>query len=151
MSVHWINIAEALRAALQAQLTVPVERRYTAYYDPEAIKDGKLIVVGGASDLDGKRGTDFLEIGVDVGYQRSLPVPTETYPDPRNNVPFLDACCAMVQSVKDLFGEDGPLREMDFAGGTYLRWRNDPLYRPDTMLDYSIFTSVIRFEFRIEN
>lgn len=151
MSVHWINVAEALRAALATQLSTTVERRYTAYYDPEAIKDGKFIVVGAASDLDGKRKIDFLEIGVDVGYQRALPDATVDYPDPRNNVPFLDECSLKVQSIKNLFSEDGPLREADFAGATFLRWRNDPLYRPDMLLDHSIFTSVIRFEFRIED
>jgi hypothetical protein len=151
MSVHWINVAEALRAALATQLGTTVERRYTAYYDPEEVVDGKIIVIGGASDLDGKRKIDLLEIGVDVGYQRALPNGTTAYPDPRNNLPFLDGCSQLVQSIKNLFSEDGPLREAEFAGATYLRWRNDPLYRPDMLLDHSIFTSVIRFEFRIED
>lgn len=151
MSVHWINVAEALRAALATQLSTNVERRYTAYYDPELIKDGKVIVVGAASDLDGKRKVDFLEVGVDVGYQQALPKPSDTDPDPRNNLTFLDECSQKVQSIKDLFGEDGPLREADFAGATFLRWRNDPLYRPEMLLDHLIFTSVIRFEFRIED
>lgn len=157
MAAHWIEIAEALRAALQSQLGGSIERRYTAYYKPEDVESGKYLIVGGASELTPRRGVDSLEIGVDVGYQRALPDPDQQYPDPLNNVPFLDACSEKVQAVKDLFaaGDElsgsGPLRDYNFAGATYLRWRNDPLYRPDILIDHRIYTSVIRFEFRIED
>lgn len=157
MSVHWIEVAEALRAALATQLGVTVERRYTAYYDPEDVRDGKYLVVGGAADLSAKRGVDHLEIGVDVGYQRALLDPSGPFPDPLNNLPFLDECSLKVQQIKNLFaaGDElngpGALRDYDFAGATYLRWRNDPLYRPDQLLDHRIYTSVIRFEFRVED
>lgn len=157
MAAHWIQVAEALRSAIATALGVTVERRYTAYFDKQDVVAGKYLVVGAASELEGKRGIDQLTIGVDIGYQRSLPEPTGDWPDPKNNIPWLDAESNKVQAIKDLFAAgdelsgEGPLRSMNFAGATYLRWSNSPLYRPDLLLNNSIYTSVIRCEFRIED
>lgn len=154
---HWIQVAEALRSAIATALGVTVERRYTAYYDKQDVVAGKYLVVGAVSELEGKRGIDQLTIGVDVGYQRGLPDPTDEWPDPKNNIPWLDAESDKVQAIKDLFAAgdelsgEGPLRAMNFAGALYLRWTNSPLYRPDLLLNNSIYTSVIRCEFRIED
>lgn len=157
MAVHWIEVAEALRAAIAEQLEVTVERRYSAIFEKADVEDGKYLVIGMAEDLIGKRGIDHLEIAVDVGYERALPDPTENYPDPKSNIPWLDAEVAKVEAIKDLFAagdeerEAGPLRDADFAGATYLRWTHSPLVRPDWLKDQSIFLGVVRFEFRIEN
>jgi hypothetical protein len=67
VAAHWIEIAEALRAAVATQLSVTVERRYTAYFDKEDVKDGKYLVVGNAVELVGKRGIDLNEITIDLG------------------------------------------------------------------------------------
>lgn len=156
-SVHWINVSESLRAAIATHLSVQVERRYTAYFDKQDVVAGKYLVVGSAAELAGKRGVDHLDLSIDVGYQRALPEPSPDFPDPLNNVPWLDAEAAKVQAIKDLFaaedelGTEGPLRAMSFAGATYVRWTNNPLYRPDLLIGNQIFTSVIRFEFRIED
>jgi hypothetical protein len=157
VAAHWIQVAEALRSAIATALGVAVERRYSAYYDKQAVVDGKYLVVGASSELEGKRGIDQLLIAIDVGYQRALPDPTESQPDPLGNITWLDAESEKVQAIKDLFaaGDElspgGSLRNMDFAGATYLRWTNSPLYRPDLLLNNSIYTSVIRCEFRVED
>jgi hypothetical protein len=91
------------------------------------------------------------------GYQRGLPDPTESQPDPFNNITWLDAESEKVQAMKNLFaagdelGGKGQLREMDFAGASFIRWTNNPLYRQDLLLNNSIYTSVLRCEFRIED
>lgn len=157
MAAHWIEIAEALRAAVASQLGVTVERRYTAYFDKEDVKDGRYLVVGNAVELAGKRGIDHNDITIDIGYQRGLPDPTEDQPDPFNNIAWLDAESEKVQALKNLFaagdelGGKGSLREMDFAGASFVRWTNNPLYRQDLLLNNSIYTSVLRCEFRIED
>jgi hypothetical protein len=157
VAAHWIQVAEALRSAIATALGVTVERRYTAYFDKQDVEGGKYLVVGAATELEGKRGVDQLTIAIDVGYQRALPAPTEAQPDPSNNIAWLDAESEKVQAIKNLFaagdelGGEGALRSMDFAGATYLRWTNSPLYRPDMLLNNSIYTSVIRCEFRIED
>lgn len=154
---HWIAISDALATQLATALGVSVSRRYTAYYDKQDVVDGKYLVVGSGHELQGKRGIDLLEVSVDVGYQRALPAPTPEYEDPKNNIPWLDAESTKVQAILDLFSagdelsEPGPLRHADFAGATYLRWAHAPIYRPDMLRDNSIFTSVIRFDFRIED
>lgn len=157
MAAHWIEIAEALRAAVATALGVTVERRYTAYFDKEDVKDGKYLVVGNAVELAGKRGIDHNDITIDIGYQRGLPDPTESQPDPTNNIAWLDAESEKVQALKDLFaagdelGGKGALREMNFAGANFVRWTNNPLYRQDLLLNNSIYTSVLRVELRIED
>lgn len=145
-----IDIAEALREAIETALSIYVVRRYSAYLDREDVKDGVYLIVAAGEDRDAKRSIDLLTITVDVAYQIALPVPTEANPDPVNNLPWADEQLAKVDAIKNLFGPAGSLREMDFAGATYLRLANTPLYRPDVMRENEIFTSVIRFEFRTE-
>lgn len=145
-----IEIAKALQSAIENQLDITITRRYSAYFNREDVRDGKYLIVSAGEDTDAKRSIDLLDVTVDVGYQIALPEPTEDEPDPANNLPWADAQLAKVQAIKQLFRDDGLLREADFAGGTYLRMTNTPLYRPETMRDNEIFTSVIRFEFRSE-
>lgn len=153
----WIEVTEALKTAIATALAITVERRYTAYYEKKDVATGKYLIIGTGAELDGKRGIDLLNISADIGYQIALPAPTETYPDPKNNIPWLDAQSNKVQALKDLFAAgdeltaEGVLRRQTFAGATYLRWNNTPIYRPDFLRDNSIFTSVIRFEFRLED
>lgn len=145
-----IQIAEALKAAIESALSIAVVRRYSAYFNRDEVKDGVYLIVAAGEDRDAKRSIDWLTITVDVGFQIALPPPTEAEPDPANNLTWADAQLAKVNAIKALFAADGPLRQMDFAGATYLRLNNTPLYRPDLMRDNEIFTSIIRLEFRLE-
>lgn len=150
MSVPVIDVAIALKAAIEGALSITVERRYSAYFDPGQVRDGKYLLVTSGEDTDAKRGIDLLDLTVDVGYQIALPVPTESEPDPANNLTWADGQMAKVQAIKQLFRAGGSLRDSDFAGATYLRMTNSPIFRPEMLRDNQIFTSVLRLEFRLE-
>lgn len=145
-----IEIAKELAAAVSAALSITVERRCSPYFNREQVKDGKYLIIPSAEDRTAKRGVDLLELSVDIGYQIALPEPTEAQPDPANNLPWADSQLEKVQAIKELFQDDGDLRDASFAGATFLRMTNTPLFRPDLMRDNEIFTSVIRFEFRTQ-
>lgn len=150
MPVPIIAIAEALRLAIETALTISIDRRYSAYFNREDVATGKYLMVLASEETQAKRGIDLLELSIDIGYQIALPAPTPTYPDPANNLPWIDAQLALVDAIKQLFRPDGALRDKPFAGATWIRQTNTPLYRPDTIRDNEIFTSVIRFDFRTE-
>lgn len=145
-----IEVAKALGPAIETALSITIERRYSPYFNREDVKNGKYLIIASGEDRAAKRGIDLLELTVDVGYQVALPAPTEAYPDPANNLPWSDAELEKLQSIKELFEDGGELRDAEFAGATFLRMTNTPLFRPDLMRDNEIFTSVIRFEFRTE-
>jgi hypothetical protein len=145
-----IQVGEALATAISGALSITIERRYSPYYNRSDVSAGKYLYIASGEDRDAKRGLDILELTVDVGYQIGLPEPTEAYPDPANNLPWADAQLAKVQAIKELFEDEGDLRDADFAGATYLRMTNTPLFRPELLRDNEIFTSVIRFELRTQ-
>ncbi|QDV26934.1 hypothetical protein [Aureliella helgolandensis] len=141
----------ALQSAIAAELSIVIERRKIAYFTPGEVREGKYIIVGIGEDTNAKRGIDLLDLQVDLGYQIALPEPTESNPDPANNIPWSDEQEQKVDAIKQLFRPDGALRDRAIAGVNYLRMQNTPIYRPDMLLDNQIFTSVIRLEFRSEN
>lgn len=145
-----VEIAKALTVAIGDALSITLQRRCSPYFNREEVKDGKYLIIPTGEDRSAKRAIDLLEITVDVGYQIALPDPTEANPDPSNNLTWADAQLEKVQAIKELFEDEGDLRDADFAGATFVRMTNTPLFRPDLMRDNEIFTSVIRFEFRAQ-
>ena len=77
-----------------------------------------------------------------------MPDKTDDEPDPLENATWFDAVMAKIETVKNAFRGDGNLRQDTFAGGfQFSTMTNTPIYRPDLMMDFQIFTAVIRFEF----
>ncbi|MFO0943030.1 MAG: hypothetical protein U0930_20015 [Pirellulales bacterium] len=121
MATKWIDIAESLRGKLATALGVTVERQYMAYTDRELLKTGKYLVVGAGDDLEGSRGIDH-----SLDQRRrwlsdwSAPIRLPNGPINVETWLSLDQYAGKVQQIKDLFGEDGSLRNDDFAGGTFI-------------------------------
>lgn len=150
MTVPAVELSKNLLAKLNAVLPGKnFTRRYIGVYDAEKVKDGRWFVAMSAEDIKHTRHVDFPNLSIDIAYQRALPDSSEAFPEPENNLPFLDACMEEVESVKVLFREDGQLREMDLGDCSFKSMTNQ-LYRPDMLYDNEIFTSVIRLEFTNE-
>ena len=64
------------------------------------------------------------------------------------NKTWFDAVMAKLEEIKNLFRGDGDLRQATFADGfQFSTMTNTPIYRPDLIQDFQIFTAVMRFEF----
>lgn len=151
-TVHWITVSEALRVRIQTELSIQVERRYAAFLDKSKVKTpGKYIVIPSAMEQEAKRSIDLLTITVDVGFQIALPDPNKDYQDPLDNTGWFDEQATKVQKIWDLFGPEGPLREESFAEATFVRSSQPLLWQPQLIIETSIYTSVIRFDFRLED
>jgi hypothetical protein len=161
-----VLIADMLVGRLKALLSGVIStRRYSGYLDKDAVRTGKYVVVPAGEEFEGKRGVDHRVISIDVAWQIALPRPTEANKDPLENRVWIDEQMGRIEAIKRLFAAEaevydpittqyttvtqGPLRDYNFAGANFLRWSNSPLWRPDLMRDNSIFTSVVRLEFRL--
>lgn len=124
-------------------------RRYIPFFDAKSVENGKWFVVAAAEEVTKKRATDSVVHGVDIAYQKALPASQAGAENPLENNTFIDACMTEVESVKALFREGGSLNDKDIGAKKWvvLRMTNNPIYRPDLLLENQIFTSVIRLEF----
>jgi hypothetical protein len=137
-------VADALHAAFPA---ITFEKRFVGYLKRADVIEGKWLVTPAGDDRANAakvvvKSTAF----VDVIWQIALPESTDAFPDPLENTTWFDAQMQAVETVKELFATDGELRDVDFAGFQFLRLSNNPIYRPDLLTDYQIFTSVVRLE-----
>ncbi len=137
-------VADALHTALPS---VDFEKRFVGYLTRADVLDGKWLVTPAGDDrANAARVVVKSTAIVDVNWQIALPESSDTYPDPLKNTPWFDEQMQTVETVKELFATDGELRDADFAGFRFLRLSNNPIYRPDLLTDYQIFTSVVRLE-----
>ena len=151
MAERILILRDAMLAKLIALGKGTATARYTPYSKPDAIKNGKWIVAIQNEELTQSRNVDTKTIyTLDLVYQRSLPDPTATHPDPLENNAFIDGCLNEVGTVKALFRDDGPLRGVQIGGCVQTSMPTQPLYQPDHLINHLIFSSVVRVEFRFE-
>lgn len=151
MGVPVIELADDLVTKLGTETGFTFERRVAPFFSKADVSGGKWIVLpaGDTQDVRGRK-VDVSTLTVDVGYQEDLPDKTNDEPDPLNNKTWFDANMQKLEDVKDLFRGEGNLRLAKFAPSDQFRFQsftNTPIYRPDLMTDYQIFTAVIRLEF----
>ncbi len=145
-----IQLANALIALINGNLSPSPNliRRYMPYYDAAQVKDGKWFVVVSADEAKQINKVDSSKLSIDIGYQRGLPPTSKDYADPTENLPFLDACMEVVETMLVPFAEGGFVRDSSIANRWVLRDATRPLlYVPSMLLEYQIFTSVIKLEF----
>lgn len=142
-----VELAKALKTRLDTALSVTFERAYVPFLNREDVEDGKYILMASSEDTTTRRLVDTDKASIVVAYQKALPDSTTAYPDPLKNIPFFDDCMEKVEAMKALFREGGALNLVDLYGYVYLSQSNVPLYRPDFILDYQIFTSEVRLDF----
>ena len=151
MGVPVIDLADDLVTKLGTETSHSFERRVAPYFSKDDVEGGKWIVIpaGDTQDIRARK-VDVSTLTVDVGYQANLPDKTNAEPDPLNNTTWFDAEMQKLEDVKDLFRGEGSLRHEKFAPSSKFYFQamtNTPIYRPDLMTDYQIFTAVIRLEF----
>jgi hypothetical protein len=142
-----------LRDALAARLTAmgkTASARYTPYTKISELSAGKWLVAANDDEDNQVNLVDNRNFTIDLVYQRALPPASQAYPVPLENMPFLDGCVNEVGTVKSLFREDGALRGQSIANCTQISLPKQPLYLPDHLINHSLFTAVVRVEFRYE-
>ena len=154
-----ITLADNLKTKLEANTSFTFTRRNAPYFKREDVEDGKwIIVAAGDEQAIRARNVDRSTLIVDVAYQETMPDKTDANPDPSENMTFFDNRMLLVEEVKNLFRGGGPLRNTTFDAGNlnalnqaipvyFQSMSNSPIYRPDMIRDYQIFTSVVRLEF----
>lgn len=149
MAAPVISIADDLVTKLAVATGYTFERRSAPYLSREDVVGGKWFVVpAGDEQVIKARNVDRSTLTIDVAYQEPLPEKSDAYPDPIENLVWFDAVMAKVEDVKNLFRGNGDLRDTRFATHfDFFTMTNTPIYRPDLMTDYQIFTAVIRLEF----
>jgi hypothetical protein len=151
VAVPVIELADDLVTKLGTETGETFERRVTAYFSRDDVSAGKWVVIPAGDETEIKgRMVDSSTLTVDVGYQEALPEKTSSERDPLNNKTWFDARMQKLEDVKDLFRGEGSLRRVAFAPSSEFRFQrmsNTPIYRPDLMTDYQIFTAVVRLEF----
>lgn len=151
MAAPIITLAAELKTQLESAIGGTFERRNAPYFRRDDIEDGKwIIVAAGDEQTIRSRIADRSTLTIDIAYQEALPDKTDANPDPTENHTWFDDKMAKVEAVKNLFraGGNGPLRDYQWGNGLYFQtMTNSPIYRPDMMQDYQIFTSVIRLTF----
>lgn len=151
MTVPIVTLTTAVITAINGQGKNLVRRYVRFYVAKDLPADGQWFAIGVDEQINKKRTTDIVKPVVDVAFQRPLPAASSQYPDPVNNLPFLDQCMDEVESVKALFREGGALAEFEFGNKwAFESMENSPIYRPDLLVENQIFTSVIRLTFLTE-
>lgn len=143
-----IELADEVAAQLTSASGYAFERRNGPYLKRDDLKTAKwLVVAAGDEDEVKGRGVNKTTLTVDVAYQIELPESTDQYPDPVENRPWFDTQMATVENIKSYFRPDGTLRDESFLGFYFSTMRNSPIYQRELLIDYQIFTAVIRLEF----
>lgn len=151
MTAPIVTLTQALITAINGQGKNLVRRYVRFYVAKDLPADGQWFAVGVDEDFTKKRIVDFVKPTVDVAFQRPLPAASGQYPDPTNNLPFLDECMAEVETVKVMFRAGGVLAEKEIGGKWVMEsMTNSPIYLPNLLLENQIFTSVIRLTFLTE-
>ena len=149
MAAPAITLTDDLITELETATGYTFTRRISPYLKREDIAGGKwLAVATGDEQAIKAREVDRTTLTIDIAYQEPLPDKTDDEPDPMENKTWFDAVMAKLEEIKNLFRGDGDLRQATFAGGfQFSTMTNTPIYRPDLIQDFQIFTAVIRFEF----
>lgn len=134
-------------ATAQAGFVLPfvAVRDYVPLYDLESQVAGLLVTVMPAILEERKfaRLTIGGEAGIDVAIQDYVPPA-----DPVAALALKDKLMLLVEQVKTVLEKGLILPEANLDCG-WLRHENDPIYEPDHMLDFHVFTSVPRVIYQV--
>ena len=144
-----LTLTDDLISKLATATGYTFTRRISPFLKREQIIGGKWIAIAaGDEQAIEAREVDRTTLTIDIAYQEPLPDKSDLQPDPLENKTWFDAVMAKIENVKNQFRGDGDLRQTAYAGGfQFSTMTNTPIYHPDLMMDFQIFTAVIRFEF----
>lgn len=151
MSEPIIALSTALAPALTTALGVTVERRYAPYMDAKQLRTPRWILAIGGDDTDNpRRHLVDGELAIDVALQAAHP-DRETRDEQSISTDWCDARVADLGRLKDLFRPGGSMRDQRPANCDFRRYENTPLYRPDLLLENSLFVGVVRLIYHFEH
>lgn len=151
MSVPVVELAKALKTELDAALGVEFQRAYAPFLSAEECATDTYLILASAEEITTKRRVSSSKLSIALAYQLKIPNVTPSEPNPLKNLDFFDGCMEKVEAIKALFREDGALFEKDVSGCVFQAISNSPIYRPDFIVDYQIFTSEIKLDYLSED
>ncbi len=142
MSVE-LALADELTRKLASLLDLPARRQYLWILERDKLGSDVHVTVFPNSDVlevaDQESNEELIEINIVV--QKAI--------DPAN-VEQVDGVVNTVRRLKDLWGEDGPLRDQPLVGCTWVSLANAPLWNPDRLLNQKEFFSVVTVGYRTD-
>ena len=139
-----LQLADALTERLVAFTDLPAKRQYQLILDRAKLKKGELVVTtfpyGGAIGVVDQEGN---EETIDVGVAVQMAVDLA-------NVEQIDGCVKAVRRIKDLFGVNGALRDVELAGCTWIGITNEPLWDPDRLQNGKEFLAIVIVSYRTD-
>ena len=145
-----VELAKALKTELDSALGVDFQRVYAPFMSAEDCATDTYLIMANTEEISTKRRIDILKLSIVLAYQLKLPDASPDYRDPLKNTPFFDGCMEKVEDIKALFREGGALNEKSISNCVFQSISNSPIYRPDFVVDYQIFTSEIKLDFLSE-
>lgn len=155
MTARIIALAEGLKDHLETQLGKTVYRRYVPYLTNKEVqlKEERISVFPSddSNTLTSRTfDTNTFEIGVEVA--QTLPESGDQNrinPDADiNQLDFLDARMQTIDDIKDLFRDEGPLREVYIGDCYYSGLEQAQLYSADALIQDRLFSSILRISFQ---
>ena len=149
MSSPVITLADDLVSRLGTATGYSFVRRNGPYLKASDVVDQCwLVVPASQTQAIVGRQVDRCVLGCDVALQIALPEPTDLEPSPMENQAWFDEQMDAIERVIRCFRQNGSLRNVEFAGGLFFQsMTNQPIYRPDLLIDQQMFISVVRLEF----
>lgn len=139
-----LQLRDALADELSSLLGIHVEKVYAPYLEPEELREPHwLLVLADEETENHRRGLLDGEFSLDLALQHAHP-DAEDRDERSIDTAWCDSRVAKLGLAKDLFRPGGALRSKTLAGCDFRRYSNTPIYRPDLLLENSIFTGVIR-------
>ncbi|MCC9655288.1 hypothetical protein [Rhodopirellula halodulae] len=153
MAARIITLAKDLTTKLEAQLGKEVRRRYLPYLTSQNVQlEEERITVYMVSDSETvttrSHDDDRFELGIQVA--QTLPESGEQSPgNPDaefNQLDFLDARMQTVDSIKDLFRDEGELRSVRIGGCYFNGLSHERLFNSDELM-HRLFSSIVVVSF----
>jgi len=139
--VRELDLADALVTQFNSELTLDpaAVRAYVLPLKREDLAARKITLWPNSKTTElQNRAANVSEIEINVAVQKAV--------DPTDK-DAVDALVQVVQSIKDLFGEDGALREADLADCMFVGISQEPLFLMDHLIEQRVFTSIFQLRF----
>lgn len=143
MASAQVAIAEAIKDAINAELSLGATRAYRQDIEREEISSLAVYVVPAEHRIEpATRANNVHEYDIDIGI--FLPV------DDSSSTTDVDPGLDQAEAILELWDQDGALRDQTMAGAYWERIAHSPTWDPDH-LNHTLYASRIRLTYRKNN
>ena len=134
------QIAEAVVTELNGATfgqPIQAERQYLPLFELEQLKDLRVTVVPKSQAIEAtSRSTNQHDIDIDIAVQKKLPQTTPAEIDP---------LMVLVQELADHFR----FKRLTSPDAVWIKTQNEPVYAPEHLDRFRVFTSILTLTFRV--